>query len=100
MTYVRPLSDEDVALIMKQGAGAVGWKYITEEWWYGPKIVARSKSHDLTYICGGWSLDEDGDEQHLWLTPEEFRKPILRMNDPDFDLDDMELAEILMEEMK
>lgn len=51
-----------------------------------------------TYYCGG--------NASMWLTRteyERFHPPLVvlqRMPEPEFDLDDMELAEIIMEELK
>lgn len=100
ITYIRPLSEEDVKKLLKE-AQSDGWHYSREDWWYGPKIITRNRKYNLTYICGGWKIDPDtGEEECAWVTPEEFGVPIKRMSEPDFDLEDMELAEIIMEELE
>lgn len=98
--YTRPLTPDDVAIVIREGVLDPAWKYCIEEYWFGPKIVARNRKHNLTYICGGYGPNEDGEEKRVWLQPDQFDTPSQRMSDPEFDLDDMELAEIIMEELK
>lgn len=81
--YSRPLSEEDVSKLIAGEGVATGWRYHSEEWWFGPKVVGRHRRNNLTYICGGWWIDpETGTEQCYWCTPEEFAKPIHRMGEP------------------
>lgn len=71
---------------------------------FGPLIVVHNTKSDTKYYCGGhirpnhpWAWKK---EPAFFEAYPEMAPPRPTMVDPMFDLEDMELAEIIMEELK
>ncbi len=67
---------------------------------FGTLVKAALKERNQeVYYCGGDNVDWVTEDRFLEKNPE-FGLGMMTRSPPEFDLDDMELAEILMEEMK
>lgn len=103
--WTTPLSLEDVADGVKNNSF---YKHNVVElvpgFFFGPLIKVHDTHSDTKYYCGGhirpnhpWAWKK---EQAFFEAYPEMAPPRPIMTDPMFDLEDMELAEILIDEMK
>lgn len=102
--WTTPLSLDDVADGVKNNkSNKNNIVELVSGFEFGPLIKVHDTKTDKIYYCGGhggiyrwaWKLEPAFFEAYPEMAP-----PRPTMTDPMFDLEDMELAEIIMEELK